>query len=97
VPLARRLEASTRAHYQLLCIGKKWQNGRLPEATPMNVRQLVETLQKLPDQEATVLIGEGVTPNVWLIVTGVVERHIARSEVNPDSVGPGKEAGIEIV
>jgi hypothetical protein len=28
-------------------------SGRLPEATPMNVRQLVETLQKLPDQDAT--------------------------------------------
>jgi len=36
----------------------------------MKVRELVETLQRLPDQDATVVIGEGMVPDVWLIVEG---------------------------
>ncbi len=42
----------------------------------MKVRELVETLQRLPDQDATVVIGEGLSPNVWLIVEGAAVRGI---------------------
>jgi hypothetical protein len=44
----------------------------------MKVRELVETLQRLPDQDATVVLGEGMVPNVWLILEGAVERGIRR-------------------
>ncbi|WP_445216768.1 hypothetical protein ACKWRH_32050 [Bradyrhizobium sp. Pa8] len=63
----------------------------------MKVRELVETLQRFPDQDATVVIGEGVTPNVWLIVEGAVERGIHVKKTNLDWVGPGSEPGVEIV
>jgi len=63
----------------------------------MKVRELVETLQRLPDQDATVVIGEGKVPNVWLIAEGVVERGIRVRKDNLDWVGPGSEPGVEIV
>ena len=63
----------------------------------MKVRELVEILRHLPDQEATVVIGEGSSENTWLIVTGVVERLITISDDHPDFAGPGREPGIEIV
>jgi hypothetical protein len=52
-------------------------------------------LQALPDQNATVVIGEGVENETWLLVSGVVERRVALT--NPDVVGPGQEPAIEIV
>ena len=61
----------------------------------MKVRELVTTLQAFPDQNATVVIGEGVEQETWLVVSGVVERRIA--PINPDVVGPGEEPAIEIV
>ena len=61
----------------------------------MKVRELVTTLQALPDKNATVVIGEGVEQETWLVVSGVVERRIA--PINPDVVGPGEEPAIEIV
>ena len=63
----------------------------------MNVRELVKALQQLPDQDATVVIGEGTIPDLWLIVGGLVERRISIREDNPDSAGPGLDRGIEIV
>jgi hypothetical protein len=38
----------------------------------LRVRELVNRLKELPDQDAVVLIGEGTEPDVWLLVTGVV-------------------------
>ena len=35
----------------------------------MKVHELIEKLQRLPDQNATVIIGQGQSPDVWLIVT----------------------------
>ncbi|MBR0746879.1 hypothetical protein JQ582_23390 [Bradyrhizobium japonicum] len=63
----------------------------------MKVRELVETLQRLPDQDATVVIGEGLSPNVWLIVEGAIVRGIQTRKDNLDWVGPGSEPGVEIV
>jgi len=37
----------------------------------LRVRELVEGVTGLPDQEAAVLIGEGTDPNVWPPVMGV--------------------------
>jgi hypothetical protein len=53
----------------------------------MKVRELVETLQRLPDQDATVVLGEGMVPNVWLILEGAVERGIRVRKDNLDWVG----------
>ncbi|WFU36485.1 hypothetical protein QA635_19535 [Bradyrhizobium brasilense] len=61
----------------------------------MTVSELVRALQALPDQDATVVIGEGMKPDTWLIVSGVVPRQIAR--IDPDRAAPGTEAAIEIV
>ena len=63
----------------------------------MNVRELIELLQDRPDQEATVVIGEGIRLDQWLLVTGVVGRRIAVDPGNPDVALPGAEVGIEIV
>ncbi|WP_298369339.1 hypothetical protein [uncultured Bradyrhizobium sp.] len=61
----------------------------------MKVRELVQVLQALPDQDATVVIGEGAKPETWLIVSGVAECRIAR--VNEDHAIAGSEPAIEIV
>jgi hypothetical protein len=63
----------------------------------MNVRELIKALQTLPDQEATVVIGEGQKPEVWLIVSGVIERSIQVSENDLDWAGPGDDPAVEIV
>lgn len=63
----------------------------------MNVRELIELLQDWPDQEATVVIGEGMRLDQWLLVTGIVGRRIAVDPRNPDIAQPGAEAGLEIV
>ena len=63
----------------------------------MKVHELIEKLQRLPDQNATVIIGQGQSPNVWLIVTGLVERNIAPSDENSDYVVSGAQRGVEIV
>jgi hypothetical protein len=41
----------------------------------MTVQELVSILQALPDQNATVVIGEGVEKETWLVVSGVVGLH----------------------
>jgi hypothetical protein len=63
----------------------------------MKVRELVQRLQGLPDQDATVVLADGGHPLVWLIVTGIVERRIDRSEEHPDFAIPGSQCGYEIV
>ena len=63
----------------------------------MKVRELTKLLQGLPDQDATVVIGEGIKHDLWLLVTGVVERKIDDPTDKLDSVGPGREPGVEIV
>jgi len=63
----------------------------------MNVRELIELLQDWPDQEATVVIGEGMRLDQWLFVTGIVGRRIAIDPKNPDVAQPGAKAGVEIV
>jgi hypothetical protein len=45
----------------------------------MKVRELVGALRRLPDQEATVVIGEGEMPNVWLAITSIKRRAIVRT------------------
>jgi hypothetical protein len=61
----------------------------------MTVQELVTILQALPDQNATVVIGEGVNQETWLVVSGLVDRRITLT--NPDVVGPGHEPAVEIV
>ncbi|MES5488046.1 hypothetical protein QMZ05_35345 [Bradyrhizobium sp. INPA03-11B] len=61
----------------------------------MKVRELIQALQALKDQDATVVIGEGAQPETWLIVSGVAGRRIAR--VNDDHAIAGSEPAIEIV
>jgi hypothetical protein len=63
----------------------------------LRVRELVNRLEDLPDQNAVVLIGEGTEPDVWLVVTGIVERRIRLSEHDPDRARPGSHVGYEIV
>jgi hypothetical protein len=63
----------------------------------MNVRELIELLRDWPDKEATVVIGEGMRLDQWLLVTGIVGRRIAVDPGNPDIALPGAEAGLEIV
>jgi hypothetical protein len=50
----------------------------------LRVRELVNRLKDLPDQDAVVLIGEGTEPDVWLVVTGIVERRARLSEYDAD-------------
>lgn len=61
----------------------------------MKVRELVQVLQAVPDQDATVVIGEGAKPETWLIVSGVAECRIGR--VSDDHAIVGSEPAIEIV
>lgn len=63
----------------------------------MNVRELIDLLQDWPDKEATVVIGEGVRLDRWLLVTGIVGRSIALDPRNPDLALPGAAPGVEIV
>ena len=61
----------------------------------MKVRELLPPCRRIPDQNATVVIGEGVEEETWLLVSGVVERRI--TPINSDVAGPGEEPAIEIV
>ena len=63
----------------------------------MNVRELIELLQDWPDQEATVVLTEGMRLDRWLLATGLVARRIAVDADHPDFAIPGKEPGVEIV
>jgi hypothetical protein len=63
----------------------------------MNVRELIKLLQDCPEQDATVLIGEGMRLDRWLLATGIVVRRIAIDADNPDFAISGQEAGVEIV
>jgi len=63
----------------------------------MKVRELIELLQALPEQEATVVVAEGVRFDRWLLATGVAGRRIAPDAGNPDFAIPGGQPGIEIV
>jgi hypothetical protein len=49
----------------------------------------------VPDQNATVVIADGVDQETWLVVSGGIERRVAL--INPNLAGPGKEPAIEIV
>ena len=46
----------------------------------MKVRELVKALEQIQDQDAPVLIGKGLRPDLWLVVTGIVERGIERRD-----------------
>lgn len=61
----------------------------------MTVYELVRALKALPDQQATVVIGEGERPDVWLIVSGLTPRQISR--VDDDHAVPGDSPAVEIV
>ncbi|MCP3401865.1 MULTISPECIES: hypothetical protein [unclassified Bradyrhizobium] len=61
----------------------------------MTVRELVDALRALPDQNATVVIGEGNRPDVWLLVSGLVLRRIF--QLDDDFAMPGNDAAVEIV
>jgi hypothetical protein len=63
----------------------------------MNVKELIQALEQLPDQDATVVISHGAGLDVFLVVTGIVPRSIRRLEGNPDFAGPGSEPAVEIV
>ena len=63
----------------------------------MTVRELVEMLRRLPDQEAKVVVGDGLSPNLWIAASGIVEQGVRRRLDNPDFFGPGMERAIEIV
>jgi hypothetical protein len=63
----------------------------------LRVRELVNRLKDLPDQDAVVLIGEGTEPEVWLVVTGIVERRANLSGYDADCARPGSLVGYEIV
>jgi hypothetical protein len=67
------------------------------EQLTMKVRELVEELKALPDQEAIVVIGEGSNPLIWLLVTGIIERGITFLDENPDFAKPGPRRAYEIV
>jgi hypothetical protein len=62
----------------------------------MKVRELIERLQELPDQEATVVISH-LFRQRWLVVSDVFPRGLAPLEENPDFMGPGSEPGVEII
>jgi len=61
----------------------------------MKVRELVQALQALRDQDATVVIGEGNKPDDWLIVSGLVPRRIFR--LDDDHAKSGSDMAVEIV
>ena len=63
----------------------------------MKVRELVTLLQCVLDQDATVVIGEGSEPDVWLPVIGLVPRQISPVNDDDDQAGPGSQPAIEIV
>jgi hypothetical protein len=67
------------------------------EGRAMKVHQLIKLLQDWPDQNATVVLGEGMRLDRWLLATGIVGRRIAVDGDNPDLAMPGQEAGVEIV
>jgi hypothetical protein len=61
----------------------------------MKVRELVQALQALADQDATVVIGEGNEPEIWLVVSGLVPRRI--KQLDGDQAKPGSKPAVEIV
>jgi hypothetical protein len=64
----------------------------------MRVSELAGALHELPDQDATVVIRDGMKPDVRLIVC-VRARRAKNSppDDNPDFAGPGDDPGDEIV
>ena len=63
----------------------------------MSVRELIKLLQDWPDQEATIVIGEGMRLDRWLLATGIVGRRMVVDSDSPNFAVPGREAGVEIV
>jgi hypothetical protein len=63
----------------------------------MKVKELIQALQQLPDQESTVVISHGAGSDVFAIVRGIVQRNIQRLDGNPDFAGSGSEPAVEIV
>jgi hypothetical protein len=53
----------------------------------MKVKELIQALEQLPDQDATVVISHGGGLDVFLVVTGIVPRNIRRLDGNPDFAG----------
>jgi hypothetical protein len=63
----------------------------------MKVHGLLKELQEFPGHDATAVIADELNPNAGLIVTGIVERGMARSKDNPDFAEPGLEPAVEFV
>jgi hypothetical protein len=63
----------------------------------MTVRELIEMLRDLPDQNAKVVVADGVAANHWLAATGIVEQSVTTCRCNPDFLQPGRERAVEIV
>jgi hypothetical protein len=63
----------------------------------MKVKELIQALEQLPDQDATVVISHGAGLDVFLVVTGIVPRNIRRLDGKPAFAGPGAEPAVEIV
>jgi len=63
----------------------------------MKVKELIQALEQLPDQDATVVISHGAGLDVFSVVTGIVPRNMRRVDGNPDMAGPGSEPAVEIV
>jgi hypothetical protein len=63
----------------------------------MKVKELIQALEQLPDQDATVVISHGAGLDVFLVVTGIVPRNVRLLDGKPDFAGPGAEPAVEIV
>jgi hypothetical protein len=61
----------------------------------MKVRELIEILRKMPDQEATVVTAR-VPDETFVVVSAARERGIRRTADNAGFAGPGEEPGVEI-
>jgi hypothetical protein len=63
----------------------------------MKVKELIQALQRLPDQDVTVVISHGAGSDVFAVVKDTVQRNIRCLDGNPDFAGPGREPAVEIV
>jgi hypothetical protein len=52
-----------------------------PSMLEMKVKELIQALQQLPDQDATVVISHEAGLDVFLVITGIVQRNIRRLEL----------------
>jgi hypothetical protein len=63
----------------------------------MTVRELIEMLRDLPDQDAKVVVADGISATRWLAATGIVDQGVTACRCNPDFLEPGRERAVEIV